>query len=114
MTNSGIEFTVGLNDKFSEYITDSVELLNAQLSRHGMVFFFDTVDATQQVIGGKHCEDMFGWAVPNELVDEFKPAWIDDDGVELEKYDYVCASWEDRNGQPYAAIDGNLPEEAYA
>lgn len=38
---------------------------------------------------------MFGWAVPNELVDEFKPAWIDDDGVELEKYDYVCASWED-------------------
>ena len=114
MTSSGIEFTVGLNDKFSEYITDSVELLNAQLGRHGMAFFFDTVDATQQVISGKHGEDMFGWAVPDELVDEFKPAWIDGDGVELEKYDYVCASWEDRNGQPYAAIDGNLPEEAYA
>lgn len=57
---------------------------------------------------------MFGWAVPNELVHEFKPAWIDDDGVELEKYNYVCASWEDRDGRPYAVIDGNLPEEAYA
>ena len=46
-----------------------------------MRFFFDTVDATQQVIGGKRCEDMFGWAVPNELVDEFTPAWIDNDNV---------------------------------
>ena len=57
---------------------------------------------------------MFGWAVPNELVHEFKPAWIDDDGVDLEKYNYVCASWEDRDGRPYAAVGGNLPEEAYA
>ena len=57
---------------------------------------------------------MFGWAVPNELVHEFKPAWIDDDGVGLEKYDYVCASWEDLDGRPYAAIDDNLLEEAYA
>lgn len=54
---------------------------NVQLGCHGMRFFFDTVDATQQVIGGKHCEDMFGWAVPNELVDEFTPAWIDNDNV---------------------------------
>lgn len=113
MTSFGTEFTVVPNDRFSEYITDSVELFNAQLGRHGMNFFFDTVDATQQVIGGKHCEDMFGWAVPNELLHEFGPVWIDD-GEELEKYDYVCASWEDRGGRPYAAIDGNLSEEAYA
>ena len=26
---------------------------------------------------------------------------------------YVCVSWEDRNGLPYAIIDGNLSEEAY-
>lgn len=93
---------------------DSVDPVNAQLERSGKRFFFDTADVDQEIIRGKHCWDMFGWAVPNELVHEFKPAWIDDDGVELEKYNYVCASWEDRDGRPYAAIDGNLPEEAYA
>lgn len=95
MTSFGAEPTVGLDDRFREYITDSVGLPNVQLGCHGMRFFFDTVDATRQVIGGKHCEDMFGWAVPNELVDEFTPAWSDNDNVYLEKYDYVCASWED-------------------
>ncbi len=114
MTDSGEKCTAYLNDEFSDYIVDSIDLLNAQLGRHGMTFFIDTVDCCQQVIGGKHCEDMFGWAVPNELVDDFRPVWDDHNGPELDKFDYVCASWEERGGKPYAAIDGNLPEEAYA
>lgn len=56
---------------------------------------------------------MCGWVVSNELVHEFEPAWIENDNVELEKNDYDCASWEDRDGRPYAAIDGSLPAEAY-
>ena len=76
--------------------------------------FFDGCDFCQQIIDGKHCWDMYGWVVPNELVHKFEPVWIENDNVELEKYYYVCASWEDRNGQPYAVVDGNLSEEAYA
>ena len=69
----GIRYANDLTDKFSEFIVDSVDLLNAQLAPHGMSFFFDTVDVDQRVIGGKHCEDMLGWVVPNDLVSEFEP-----------------------------------------
>lgn len=101
-------------DGFCEYTIDSVGLVNAQLERRGKRFFFDAADVDQAIIRGKHCWDMYGWVVPNELVHKFEPVWIENDNVELEKYDYVCAGWEDRGGQPYAAIDGSLPEEAYA
>ena len=111
----GIRYTDDLTGEYSEYVVDSVDFLNSQLAPHGMSFFFDTVDVDQQIIGGKHCEDMFGWVVPNGLVPDFEPAWLAGDDEELESYNcYVCASWEDRDGRPYAAIDGNLPEEAYA
>lgn len=40
----GIRNANDLTDEFSEYVVDSVDLLNAQLAFHGMGFFFDTVD----------------------------------------------------------------------
>lgn len=114
MAHFGIRYANDLTDEFSEYIVDSVDLLNAQLAPHGMSFFFDTVDVDQRIIGGKHCEDMFGWVVPNDLVSEFELIWLVGEDEKLESYDYVCASWEDREGKPYAVVDGELPEEAYA
>ena len=115
MAYFGIRYANDLTDEFSECIVDSVDLLNAQLAPHDMSFFFDTADVDQHVIGGKHCWDMFGWAVPNGSVPEFGPIWLAGEDEKLdEKCDYVCASWEDRGGKPYAAIDGELPEEAYA
>lgn len=58
---------------------------------------------------------MLGWAVPNGLVPDFEPIWLASEDEKLESYNsYVCAKWEDRDGRPYAAIDGKLPEEAYA
>ena len=114
MVHFGIRYANDLTDEFSEFIVDSVDLLNAQLAPHGMSFFFDTVDVDQCVIGGKHYEDMFGWVVPNDEVAAFEPIWLAGEDGKLGDYDYVCASWEDRDGRPYAAIDGELPEEAYA
>lgn len=111
----GIRYANDLTDEFSEYVVDSVDLLNAQLAPHDMSFFFDTIDVHQQIIGGKHCWDMLGWAVPNGLVPDFEPIWLASEDEKLESYNsYVCAKWEDRDGKPYAAIDGKLPEEAYA
>lgn len=50
----------------------------------------------------------------NGLVAEFEPIWLAGEDEKLWGYDYVCASWEDRDSKPYAVIDGDLPEEAYA
>ena len=111
----GIRCANNLTDEFGGYVVDSVDLLNAQLAPHDMSFFFDTIDVHQQIIGGKHCWDMFGWADLNDSVSEFEPIWLASEDEKLdEKYDYVCAKWEERDGKLYAAIDGELPEEAYA
>lgn len=110
----GIRYTNDLTDEFSEFIVDSVDLLNAQLARHGLSFFFDTIDVDQRVIGGRCCEDMFVRVILNGLVAEFEPIWLASEDEKLGGYDYVCASWENRGGKPYAAIDGDLSEEAYA
>ena len=40
----GIRYANDPTDEFSEYVVDSVDLLNAQLASHDMSFFFDTVD----------------------------------------------------------------------
>ena len=39
----GIRYANDLTDEFSEYIVDSVDLLNLQLAPHDMSFFFDAV-----------------------------------------------------------------------
>lgn len=40
----GIRYANDLTGEYSEYVTDSVDLLNLQLASHDMSFFFDTVD----------------------------------------------------------------------
>lgn len=44
MAHFGIRYANDLTDEFSEYVTDSVDLLNSQLASHCMGFFFDAVD----------------------------------------------------------------------
>ena len=39
----GIRYANDLTDEFSEYVVDSVDLLNAQLAPHGVGVFFDAV-----------------------------------------------------------------------
>ena len=109
----GIRYASDLTGEYSEYVIDSVDLLNLQLAPHGMSFFFDTIDVRQQIIGGKHCWDMFGWVLPDEDIAEFEPVWLAGQDEKLEDYDYAFVDWEDRGGNPYAVIDVSLPEEAY-
>lgn len=40
----GIRYANDLTGEFSEYVTDSVDLLNSQLASHCTGFFFDAVD----------------------------------------------------------------------
>ena len=46
MAHFGIRYANDLTDEFSEYVVDSVDLLNAQLAPHGVGFFFDPVDVS--------------------------------------------------------------------
>lgn len=112
MTHFGIGYTEDLNHRFSEYITDSVDLVNEQIEKSGKRFFFDMADVDQTIIGDKYCWDMFGWVVPNDDVAEFEPLWLGSEDDKLGGYDYVFVGWEDRGGMPHAVIDGDLPEEA--
>lgn len=45
-THFGIRYANDPTDEFSEYIVDSVDLLNLQLASHGVGFFFDAVDVS--------------------------------------------------------------------
>ena len=45
-THFGIRYANDPTDEFSEYIVDSVDLLNLQLAPHGVGFFFDAVDVS--------------------------------------------------------------------
>ena len=109
----GIRYSNDLTDEFCEYIIDSVALLNSRLAPRGMSFFFNTVDVDQHIIGGKHCEDTFGWVVPDDAVDVIEPIRLAGEGEKLGDYVYACASWEDRGGLPHAVADSYLPGEAY-
>lgn len=100
----GIRYESDLTHRYSEYIVDSVDLLNAQLAPHEMGFYLDSVDCRHRMIGGKHCWDMYGWVVPNGAVNDFEPIWLAGDDEKLENYDYVCASWDDRNGLPTQSL----------
>ena len=44
MTSFGIRYANDLTGEYSEYVTDSVDLLNAQLASYGAGSFFDAVD----------------------------------------------------------------------
>ena len=33
----------------------------------------------QEIIGGFHCCDMFGWVVSDEAAKRFEPLWLSDD-----------------------------------
>ena len=46
MAHFGIRYANDLTDEFSEYVVDSVDLLNARLASHDMSFFFDAVDVS--------------------------------------------------------------------
>lgn len=72
----GIRCMEDLRGKYSDFIIDSVDLLNVQLAACEMSFYFDGDDFRQQMIGGKHCGDMFGWVVPNDAVNDFEPIWL--------------------------------------
>lgn len=97
---------------WSDYVVDSVNLLNEHLNPRGKYFYFDEIDVAQQIIGGYKVWDMYGWVIDESERGEFEPLWLAEadrhaapDGLTpLDKFRDVTVIWEDRDGTPHARI----------
>lgn len=108
MTISGIRSEKDLTSKWSQYIIDSVELANNALVDSGERFYFDTIDVHQQVIGGKHCWDMYGWIVSTKDAGWFEPLWLAwrDEELDDGRAEYVSVSFfKGSDGMPVVTFD---------
>ena len=104
----GIRHTADLTGEFSDFVIDSVNLLNEQLADESRCFLFDTVDVRQQVIGGSKVWDMYGWVVDKADLDKVEPAWLADEDERIDEFApeaYECATWVDEGGKPVATFD---------
>lgn len=74
MTEFGIRYEADLhNGVWTDYVVDSVRLLNRQLAPEGRRFYFGEIDVAQKIIGGYKVWDMFGSAVPVSERKDFEP-----------------------------------------
>lgn len=98
--------------EWSDYVGDSVNLLNEHLSPRGKYFYFDEIDVAQQIIGGYKVWDMYGWVIDESERGEFESLWLaeadrhaaPDGSTPLDKFRDVTVIWEDSDGVPHARI----------
>lgn len=108
MTTFGIRHEADTTGEWSQYVIDSVNLLNEHLNPSGKYFYFDEIDVAQQDIGGYKVWDMYGWVVDGEQRADFEPLWLADvdrhaapDGsCPLDRFCDFTVKWEDRDGAP--------------
>lgn len=109
MTNTmpfGIRFTSDACGPRSVFTKESVELANRALEGTGRHFYFDQEDWPSQVIDGLHLHDMYGWIVPEEMVDEFKPLWLANADKDMDQYEYATVEFRDGgDGKPVVSFD---------
>lgn len=72
----GIRREADTTGPWSDYVVDSVSLLNEHLNPRGKYFYFVEVDVAQQVIGGHKVWDMYGWVIDGSERGEFGPLWL--------------------------------------
>lgn len=112
MTEFGIRHEADATGEWSDFVIDSVRLLNEQLAPEGLSFYFDEVNVAQKIIDDHKVWDMYGWAVSGDEAAEFERLWLADadessaaDGTTpMDKFCDVSVSWGERDGRPYARI----------
>ncbi len=109
-TPFGLRRTIALDAEFSEYVIESVGLINELLVATGRAFIFDTVDVRQQVIDGKHLWDMYGWVGRSDMAEQALCSWDSGDDSLLDSLDYVSITWLDDNGAPRMDIDAFITD----
>lgn len=112
MSVFGIRYEGDTVGKWSDYVVDSVNLLNEHLNPRGKYIYFDEIDVAQQIIGGYKVWDMYWWVIEESERSEFEPLWLaeadrhaaPDGSMPLDKFRDVSVIWEDRDGAPHARI----------
>lgn len=100
----GIRHTADLEAGDSDWLIDSIGLINAEAAKTGEAFLFDTVDVAQRVLNGHKCWDMYGWVVPLEKLPEVEPLWLADDDEPIDDY-YTFVCFSEGTGIPVVEID---------
>ena len=100
----GIRHTADLEAEDSDWLVDSVGLVNAEAAKTGEAFLFDTVDVAQRVLNGHKCWNMYGWVVPLEKLPEVEPLWLADDDEPIGDY-YTFVVFEEGVDAPVVNID---------
>lgn len=82
------------SDKFNKFF----ELIQQEAKKVNCVFFADAGDGNDFEDQSMEGEDMMGWLVPNDRVNEFEPLWkedkVDNNWTDLFKW----AIWSKNNG----------------
>lgn len=72
----GIRREANTTGPWSDYVVDSVSLLNEHLNPRGKYFYFAEVDAYASDIGGYMVYVMYGWVIDVSERGEFKSLWF--------------------------------------
>ncbi len=105
----GIRHTADLEAGDSDWLIDSVGLVNEEAAKTGEAFLFDTVDVAQRILNGHKCWDMFGWIVPIDRLPEVEPLWAAGADEAIDQY-YAFAGFDEGLGTPVVTIDREAEE----
>ena len=107
-TTFGIRRTADLEANDSDWLIDSVCLINNEAAKTGEAFLFDTVDVAQRVINGHKCWDMYGWVVPLEKLPDVMPKWLADNDEAIDDY-YTFVGFSEGTDLPVVEINRKEP-----
>jgi len=79
------------SDKFYRFF----ELIQQEAEKKGCIFFAEAGDGHDYVSNTLECEDMMGWLIPKEKINEFEPLWEKDQVPELWSDFFTFAVWKE-------------------
>lgn len=65
----------GLRTQESTKFNNFFSLIQSEAEKQGMVFFADAGDGNEFETSSMEGEDIMGWLIPQDKVEEFEPLW---------------------------------------
>ena len=87
---------LGLRTQENTKFVNFLKIVQGEARKNNNIFFFDTQESVESIIGDCECCELSGWLVPNEKADAFQKEYekFNDDTL---KEDYVWVSWKHVN-----------------
>lgn len=85
---------VGLRTQESTEFEKFFELVQAKANEEECTYFLDSEDGNEATIQNMELCDLWGWKIPKDKIEEFKPIWendeVDDDWIDY----FVAVEWQ--------------------